>query len=218
MYLVKPSFEIEHIYPHPSEAEKEIEKIGRVCYKSEDKITDESAHKFCDMILGRKHESVIEHSYLRVRFISNRGFTHELVRHRLASYSQESTRYCNYGKKGVRFIIPAWVTDIDEGQYDNMGDILKMGGPKEDTCVWCNHMLQTEISYLKLLDLGWTPQQARDVLAIGLKTEIVISTNFRMWRHILSLRDHDAAHPQMQELMKPLHAKLASSMPKFFGE
>ncbi|MBD3404680.1 MAG: thymidylate synthase (FAD), partial [Candidatus Lokiarchaeota archaeon] len=119
MQLIKPSYEI--LSCPDASILKLIEMAGRVCYKSEDKITDDSAPKFCRMILSRQHESVIEHASMTVRFVVDRGFTHELVRHRLASFSQESTRYCNYSKKGIQFIIPPWL-DIEPGNYSIWSD------------------------------------------------------------------------------------------------
>jgi thymidylate synthase (FAD) len=183
-----------------------IEAAGRTCYKSEDKITESSAVEFVKKILKRGHLSVIEHASMTVRFVVNRGFTHELVRHRLASFSQESTRYCNY-KGGVEFIIPPWV-DVKPGEYNDLS---------ASTDLWVQNMLYSEARYLRLLELGWKPQMARDVLPIGLKTEIVMTCNFREWLHVFSLRCSKAAHPQMQELM-PLVRKVFLSMWPVFGE
>lgn len=201
MYLLKPSYEI--LY-YPENILQFLEVCGRVCYKSEEKITNNSAEKFCSMIKERQHESVIEHMSITVRFIANRGFTHELVRHRLASYSQESTRYCNYGKKGVKFIIPPWL-DLKEGEYN------KFSYPENN--YWLNAMLTAEIYYNILLKKGWKPQQARGVLPIDLKTEIIVTANIREWNHIFKLRCSSAAHPQMQELMKPLKSEFQKRTP-----
>jgi len=197
MILVKPSHKIEFLQP---DALQHIEKAGRTCYKSEDKITPDSAEKFVRMIIGRGHETVLEHVNMTVRFICDRGVTHEIVRHRLAAYSQESTRYCNY-KGGVTFVIPPWV-DIESGEYKSWVD------PIETKWIWFNSVLSSERSYVNSISEGWTPQQARSVLPNSLKTEIVCTANLREWRHIFRLRTSSKAHPQMQELMKPLLAEM----------
>lgn len=212
MILVKPSFEILSImdYKHSLEL---IEQAGRVCYKSEDKITKGSANKFVERIIKLGHESVIEHSAMTVKFIIDRGVSHELVRHRLCAFSQESTRYCNY-KGGVTFIIPHWCSQLSEGEYtiDNLSDF---GKPDR---WWMETMLRCESSYQDLLEFGWTPQQARSVLPNSLKTEIVVTANFREWRHIFKLRCSSASHPQMREIMIPLYDKINKLIPVIFNK
>ncbi len=193
MILVKPSHKILWI----SGDAKSIESAGRVCYKSEDRITNESADKFVKSIRDRGHHSVLEHSAMSVNFICDRGVTHEIVRHRLAAYSQESTRYCNY-KGGVTFIIPPWLNTLP-GEYKSL-----MGYIPSKVRTWFEHMLRSEQTYIQLLKEGWSPQQARSVLTNSLKTEIVMTANFREWRHVFTLRCSKAAHPQMRELMIPL--------------
>jgi len=218
MILVKPSFEIMEIMGVYGDkgigrnALQLIEKVGRTCYKSEDKITEDSMIKFSRDILSRGHESVIEHSAMTVKFICDRGVTHELVRHRLCAFSQESTRYCNY-KGGVTFIIPPWLLiewDKEAQFYRNKGEI--------DASVWLMFMIKAEESYIQLLNDGWSPQQARSVLPNSLKTEIVVTANFREWRHIFKLRTSKAAHPQMQEIMVPLLAKCKKLIPVIFDD
>lgn len=174
MILCKPDYQLLTPLDGPAMLEL-IERAGRTCYKSEDRITEDSAEQFCQRILNRGHESVIEHAVLTVRFIANRGFTHELVRHRLASYSQESTRYCNY-KGGVTFVIPPWLDPIPPVGKMDLGTefILQrwkdyLGDPSR---LWLLSMARAEREYLDLLDFGWTPQQARGVLPIDLKTEM----------------------------------------------
>ena len=195
MRLIKPSHEILFISPKPL---KTIEAAGRTCYKSEDKITEGSAEKFVRMIIKRGHHSVIEHTYMSVRFICDRGVTHEIVRHRLAAYSQESTRYCNYGKIGVSFIIPKdFKLDYDDLKLLNLIE---------------NH-------YNKCLnEKRRSPQQARYFLPNGLKTEIVMTANLREWMHIFKLRTSKAAHPQMRELMIPLLEKMKTLVPVIFDD
>jgi len=217
MLLIKPNYSIEFIKTE-QEILKTLEVYGRVCYKSEDKITSESAVKFFKMLLSKKHLSVVEHEYMTVRFICDRGFTHELVRHRLASFSQESTRYCNYKKKNVTFIIPPWV-NIIPGLYPNY---LLLDGVvcnnDEALFYWFTLIKSAEDKYNRLIELGWSPQQARSVLPNSLKTEIVITANLREWKHIFDMRCAKSAHPQMRELMCPLKDQLSQSHPVIFGD
>lgn len=212
MELIKPTYTIK--YFSPQHVLESIEEAGRTCYKSEDKIADGTAEPFVQRIIKRGHESVLEHESLSVRFVCDRGVTHELVRHRLVAYSQESTRYCDYGGSGVAFIIPPW-SDIDPGVYnhEDIGNIDKL----EDR-YWAYGMLDAESRYVGLREFGWSPQQARSVLPNATKTEIVATTNLREWRHILSLRTSPAAHPQMREIMQPLLADLKHFLPVVFGD
>lgn len=217
MHLIRPSFSIitprDILYGMPAA----IEAAARTCYKSEDKADPDRTgafvkHLVCDL----KHESVIEHCSISVRFIVDRGVSHELVRHRLASFSQESTRYCNYGKKGVTFIIPPWV-HVPEGEYraDYLATTHQI--TREDF-LWVDSVWDSAEAYLALLDAGWTPQQARSVLPNSLKTEVVMTTNLREWRHIFKLRTSRAAHPQMREVMIPLLAKMQTRLPAVFAD
>ncbi len=216
MILVKPSHEILQIMGIDSSPLYLIETAGRVCYKSEDKMTPESAEKFVRQIRDRGHHSVLEHSAMTVRFICDRGVTHEIVRHRLAAYSQESTRYCNY-KGGVTFVIPPWV-DIKEGNYSQRDECEVYKRTKSDMWGWLEAMYYTERKYIQLLDEKWSPQQARSVLPNSLKTEIVMTANLREWRHVFTLRCSKAAHPQMQELMVPLLAECKKIIPVIFED
>ncbi len=211
MKLVKPSYKI------ISKLDSEyllglIEEAGRTCYKSEDKITPESAKTFIKMILGRHHESVIEHGSMTVRFIVDRGVSHELVRHRLASFSQESTRYCNYSKdkfdNQITFIIPNWIPDVKAGEYNCEPTML----------TWLLAMEAAEKSYNELTAAGWKPEQARSVLPNSLKTEIVVTANFREWRTIFKQRTASVAHPQMREVMIPLLAEVRERIPVIFDD
>lgn len=170
---------------------KRIEQCGRVCYKSEGKTTKDSAESFVRMLIARGHESVLEHCVLTVKITCDRGVSHELVRHRLASYSQESSRYCNYGKDEfggeITFIKPSTIT------------------PECSTYpVWRSAMLAAENTYFALLNIGCTPQEARSVLPNSTKTEVMMTTNIREWREILRQRTSDAAHPDMRKIMRPL--------------
>lgn len=224
MILVKPSFEILEvmgIYGVEGigrDALQLIERAGRTCYKSEGKITLDSCIKFIEMILKRGHESVLEHSAMTVKFICDRGVSHELVRHRLCAFSQESTRYCNY-KGGVTFVIPPWV-DINRGDFIVKDD--QIVGHKRDydsTASWLDAMLSVDRRYKELITAGgWSPQQARSVLPNSTKTEIVVTANFREWMHIFSLRCSPAAHPQMREIMIPLRENCRRLIPVIFDE
>jgi thymidylate synthase (FAD) len=198
MNIVKASYRIE--IPPPPNALELIERIGRTCYKSEDRITAGSAEKFVAMVIERGHESVIEHLGMSVRFIVDRGVSHELVRHRLASYSQESTRYCDYGDAGVTFIQPC---------FDGWDD--------GDQAEWEDGMAYAEKRYQALRARGKPPEQARGVLTTSLKTEVVMTQNLRTWRHVFRLRAvSKRAHPQMREVMCPLHAEASNLLPSVF--
>jgi len=159
-----------------------------------------------------------KHRAATVRIVCDRGVSHELVRHRLASYSQESTRYCNYSKKGdghVSFIIPSW-SNIKEGLYIRSHSQY-IGGIATEA--WVNNCFESERNYEELLSIGWTPQQARSVLPNSLKTEIVVTTNWEQWQHIFNMRSIGIAgkpHPQMLEIMQPLHAKFKEMEPEVF--
>ena len=206
MKIIKPSFIIET----PIDGEsilKLIEKAGRTAYKTEDKITADSAKTFVKKILDMGHESVIEHYNITVRIISDRGVTHEIVRHRIASYTQESTRYCNYsaGKFGgeITVIKPCfWISgsEIDQKKYE----------------IWDGAMKAAEKAYLELINLGASPQEARSVLPNSLKTEIVMTMNLREWRHFFKLRTSNAAHPQMREIARPLLDEFRKQVPIIF--
>ena len=198
MKIIEPSFEI--LYPKPLQGEeilKRIETAARTCYKSEDKITSDSAETFVEGLIRREHFAMLEHGGdISVRFISNRGFTHELVRHRLASFAQESTRYCNYSKNEfgneITVVKPYWYDGTEAGE----------------SCKnrWKQAMKLNEDAYFTLLNLNLSAQAARGVLPNDLKTEIVITANIREWRHIMALRTAKAAHPDMRRLMEPLLA------------
>lgn len=204
MRIVNPSFEILGDI-NPKQILKNIESYGRVCYKSEELITDGSAGPFIRRILENGHESVIEHEKITVRIICDRGVTHEIVRHRIASYSQESTRYCNYSKQKfgneLTFIKPVFWSE---------GSI-----PYE---IWKNQMQQIEDSYIRLIKSGVTPEQARSILPNSLKTELVVTMNLREWRHFFKLRTSKRAHPQMREISIPLLKTLCELLPPVFDD
>ncbi len=168
-----------------------IERAGRTCYKSEGRIGDGTAEKFIAAIIKRGHESVLEHEKVTVRFICDRGVTHELVRHRIASYSQESTRYCNYAQdkfgSELTFIKPCFWADDSENMR-----------------LWEETMQGIENTYNKMISAGAKPEEARSILPNSLKTEIVVTMNMREWRHYFKLRTSPAAHPQIREISTAL--------------
>ena len=204
MKIINASYRIETPIDG-AEILKRIEKAGRTCYKSEDRITDESAKAFVRKLIERGHESVLEHESITVRFICDRGVSHEIVRHRLASYSQESTRYCNYS--GDRF--GSELTFIEPCFWKEWTLAYKQ---------WSLAVAFAEKEYFALLDCGCTPQEARSVLPNSIKTEIVMTANLREWRHFLKLRTAKAAHPQMRELTVPLLHELQERIPVVFDD
>ena len=202
MKIIEPYFIIEQNV-NGAEILKQIEKAGRTAYKSEDKITKDSSFKFLKMLIQRGHFSVIEHFSITVRVICDRGVTHEIVRHRLASYTQESTRYCNYSK----------------GKFGNELTIIKPCFWQEDDekyKIWKSTIEYVEESYKKLIKKGASPQEARSILPNSLKTEIVMTMNLREWRHFFELRTSDAAHPQMREIAAPLLKEFQKNIPIIF--
>ncbi len=213
MKLVKPSA---NIIMSTKDMETFIERAGRVCYKSEGKITDSSFRGFIAGRVAQGHESIIEHGNATVRFIVDRGVSHELVRHRLASFSQESTRYCDYNKGVVEFVIPPW-TNILSGEYDVPDDLERTAiNPSHEEQYWFDSMLNAERSYKVLRQHGWTPQQARSVLPNSLKTEVIMTANMREWRHVFKMRTSMAAHEQMREVMDKLLGDMKRAWPSLF--
>ena len=184
---------------------KKIERVARTCYKSEDYIKEGSAERLVKSLIDRGHEAMLEHYSFSIKFICDRGVSHELVRHRVASYAQESTRYCNYSKdkfgNELTFIIPCFWN-------------------KNSVCeeLWQQAMRQAEVKYFELLEAGATPEQARSVLPNSIKTEVVMTANLREWRHFLKLRTAQAAHPQMRELTIPLLKELKEKIPVIFDD
>lgn len=201
MIIVKPSAELLWITPN---AERIIELSGRTCYKSEDKMTPESAVKFVKKIRSLQHHSVLEHASASFKFVCDRGVTHEMVRHRLASYSQESTRYCNYSK------------------YKFGGQIKLIEPPfKKRTSIneWKYVCTVIENAYMYLLENGESPQMARSILPNSLKSEIVMTCNFREWLHVIALRSsaNKRAHPQIVEVIDMAKDILIEKCPAVFN-
>lgn len=184
---------------------RRIEQCGRTCYKSEAKITGDSAEKFVRGLIKRGHESVLEHASFTLRFTCDRGVSHEIVRHRIASYSQESTRYCNYAG----------------AQFGNEITVIRPVFWQEETPnyqLWHRACREAEVSYFILLSNGATPQEARSVLPNSLKTEVVMTANLREWRHFFRLRCSKAAHPQMVQVAKMALEMCHDAIPVVFDD
>jgi len=242
MLLTKPSIRYEWSTPDPLLM---IERAGRTCYQSKGKNPHPfNTEMFVRMLIKNGHLAMIEHATASYRVICDRGVSHEIVRHRLFSYAQESTRYCNY-KGGVEFIIPPWVDDITPGikkissisnpeSYNpninphvlpSMVDMIKDENTTERvlfstlkpfTHNWLHICWESELVYSLMLNGGFTPQQARTVLPNSLKTEIVITGNLREWLHFFNLRCAKDAHPQMKEIAFLLLADIQRRIPVIF--
>ena len=202
MKIIKPSIECLWTTPCPLHR---IELAGRTCYKSKDKITEDSAEKFVAMLIKRGHEAMLEHASISYRVICDRGVTHEIVRHRLFSFAQESTRYVNYNNKEMEFIDPCFWNEGKDGE-DTYWD------------TWYYAMEYAENCYKYMIKNGCTPQQARSVLPNSLKTEIVITGNLREWRHFFKLRCAPTAHPQMIEVANLILKDAKQRIPIVFDE
>ena len=194
-----------------------IEKVGRTCYKSEHLITEDSAEGFVRRLIQRGHEAMIEHGSVTMRFINDRGVSHEEVRHRIASFGQESTRYCNYSKD--KFDGEVTYIDIERGmELDATVSKLPFEVKLAIIHEWMVACLDAERHYMRMLELGATPQIARSVLNNSTKTELCITMNFREWRHFIRLRNDPTAHPQMREVAQQALDMLYEKYPVFFEE
>lgn len=202
MIILNPTAILMETQPAGYEALRVIEAHGRISWKSEDKITNESAPRFVRMLIDAGHESVLEHVSATVKFIVDRGVSHEIVRHRIASYTQESTRYCDYNKKGdVAFIRPPFWEE-NSRPYQ----------------LWLDLMEHSEQNYKGLIALGAKPQEARSVLPNSLKTEVMMTANMREWRHFFKQRTPPAVHPQMREVTVPLLERFKMTFPVLFDD
>lgn len=196
---------------------KHVERCGRICYKSEGNITEDSYKKFLANLIKRGHESVIEHASVTAIVTVDRGVTHEIVRHRIASYSQESTRYCNYsnGKFGgeVSFIDLRGSMELDPAVNQLPHDTKQMIFDE-----WFDACIESQQHYDRMLELGATPQIARSVLNNSVKADIVMTMNLREWRHFFRLRCSPAAHPAMREAAIPMLDEMYRLMPPIFED
>ncbi len=229
MQIIKPGFAIEEGIDGLAILRK-IEKAGRTCYKSEDKITDESAKKFVASLIKSGHEAMIEHHFVTVTFTVDRGVTHEIVRHRIASYAQESTRYCNYGKEKSGSEIT--VIDIREIMEAEVGKTYKHPVNNEQILVtaelvnywiseWLGAIEDSERHYISLVNSGCPAQLARSVLLHSVKSDIVVTMDLREWRHFFRLRALGTTgkpHPQMVQVAKPLLDEMKVQIPVVFDD
>ncbi len=204
MRIIEPSITLESELTQ-DQVLKHLEKAGRVCYKSESRISETSAEQFIKNILKSGHESVIEHVSLTVRVVCDRGVSHEIVRHRLASYSQESTRYCNYS------------SDKFSNELTLIKPCFWAEGSKE-YLLWENAMLEIEKTYNALIATGAAPQEARSVLPNSLKTELLMTMNLREWRHFLRLRTSLSAHPQIRQVALMIYQVFLKKYPVIFSD
>jgi thymidylate synthase (FAD) len=195
--------------------------VQNTVFTKDNNLVATSARILIPKLMNLNHEAMLEFGgMITVRFIVDRGISHELVRHRIASFAQESTRYCNYGKdEHISFIIPCFCSTITEGIYEDTTDSTPSWAQiNGSNYMWYTHMLDSESTYNLLLKQNWTPQQARSVLPNSLKTEINVSANIREWRHIFKLRTAKTAHPQMREVMQPLLDEFKSLIPILFDD
>lgn len=200
MKIVKPSVELLWITENP---EFQIEQAGRTCYKSEERITEDSAKVFSRRMRELGHHAMIEHAVASFRIITDRGITHEIVRHRLASFAQESTRYCNYSAD----------------KFDNQCSFIEPPNlSDEQRSIWENACSEAEKFYFAMLSAGSSPQMARSVLPTCLKTELVMMANFREWRHFIQLRGSKAAHPQIRPVAHAIWEILVKYAPNIFED
>jgi thymidylate synthase (FAD) len=204
MKVIEPTVEVMFFQAETGMSPEEcIEAAGRTCYQSKHKVEAGSAPGFVAMVRRRGHHAMLEFGYAMARITADRGLTHELVRHRLASYAQESTRYCNYGK----------------GKFGSEITVIKQPGiPEEHQGLWERMMARAEGDYLDLLKVGIKPEHARSVLPIGLKSEIVIGANLREWRHIFKMRCDHHAHPIIRGIMLKVFRQFYEKMPEVYED
>lgn len=241
MKIIKPSYEIRTSLPENGlYILKDLEEDARTCYQSGVQATNdgESAKKLVRHLIRSGHEAAIEGYDIKVRFTCDRGVSHELVRHRMASFTQESTRWCNYadGKFGseITVIEPVEFEGLDEDKKDeayllfldaeynasadaNLG-LMELGGDYIAYANWEHACAEAEHAYLQLDALNFKPQMARSVLPTCLKTVINVKANVREWRHILKLRTAPDAHPEMRRLMVPLLREFQQKIPVLFDD
>ena len=200
MKIAEPSVELLWITPN---AEQTMEAAGRTCYKSEDKITPDSAAKFIQALRKSGHHAMLEHAVASFRIVTDRGITHEIVRHRLASYAQESTRYCNYSKD----------------KFDNECSFIQPPAISTSGKAYWKHACErAEELYFGMIAVGESPQIARSVLPNCLKTEIVMMANLREWRHFIKLRGASDAHPQIRPIAYTIWQELMQHAPNMFND
>lgn len=217
MKLIKPKVEILDRFKRQQVIGR-IATVARTCYKSEAMRTADRDEALVKRLIESKHEAMLEFIDITVKFTTSIGITREIIRHRMASFANESTRYCNYSKdkfdNGFTFIIPTWVS-LEEGKYnvDNLDKIKN----KADF-LWAKMMLDSELTYLDLTTLGRKAEQAREVLPMSTKSELCMKANLREWRHFFKLRCHSTAHPDIRVLALDLLKRMHEQIPIIFDD
>lgn len=219
MKLIKPKVEILDRFKRQQVIGR-IATVARTCYKSEAMRTADRDEALVKRLIESKHEAMLEFVDVTVKFTCDRGVSHELVRHRMASFAQESTRYCNYSKdkfnNELTFIIPSWLDWKEETIHK--GDFEKSGSGSIDSQIFINNLLDAEDAYLGLIKEGWTAEKARMVLPMSIKTEINMKANLREWRHFFKLRCHHTAHPDIRVLALDLLKQMHEQIPVIFDD
>lgn len=231
MKFIEPSYNILSEDFTRNKVIETIARAARTCYQSEPK-TEDSNVKLVKSLVKRGHEAMLEHGpLLSVSFTTCRGVSHEIVRNRLFSFAQESTRYVKYGKEDengnkehMLFILPPWIRGREreillshELPFDDK-DMNLLFDLSASSYYFAYSCTESERNYANLLKEGWKAQQAREVLPNALKTEIVVTGNIRQWRHFFYLRCDKPAHPQMRELMIPLFNELREDIPEVWND
>lgn len=203
MKIIEPSIEVQNF--NGEQIMKNIEQACRTCYRSEDKISNKSYKTLLKNCITRGHESVMEHEKITVRMVCDIGVYKDLTRHRIASFSIESTRYCNYGKD----------------KFDNEIKFIKPCNIDEDSdlyAFWKHTMERIEMNYLHMAEHGATPDQMRMILPHSTAAEVCMTANIREWRHILDLRTKKMTHPSIRQILIPLLLLFKTEMPELFGD
>lgn len=221
MKIINPSFKFVN-EPDADVILNTIEKAYRICYMSEPNGNRDS---FIATKIKAGHESPLEHASISVIITTNRGVTHELVRHRLASYCQSSTRYCNYSKdkfsNQLTFIRPEWISENVLGDWGKLDNWKNCTDITDEEMMWLSNCQQCEAMYLSLINHGWTPQQARDVLNNSVETQIMVTMNIREWRHFFKLRAEGVTgkpHPEMLQITIPMLKEFKNCIPVVFDD
>lgn len=216
------------IYPDTSggTAIKQIERVARTCYQSNANVNKYSGEKLVKNLISMGHEAMLEHFSVSVEFTTDRGVSHEIVRHRIASYAQESTRYCNYSKD--KFGCEIAVISPEKAMRFKRGQTIPQSGRVVDDAliadwlgVWRKACTEAERAYLQMLNMGCPPELARGVLPTSLKTSIVVTMNLREWRHFFKLRvcgTTGKPHPQIYEIAYPLLCEFHKKYPVVFDD
>lgn len=218
MLLVKPSATIDPDMRSGDEILRRLRLKANTCYKPE-KVSPKSDYEFMkDLVHNKKHTSVLRHEQASVKLVCSRSMSHQIVRHGLAHFLQESQRYCNYSKKNNRelvIVLPFYLHDIiEEGLFKP----FSLFPNNIAACMWLRHMLDSEECYHSLIQSGWKPERARGVLPNDCKTEVEMTANLEEWRHIFKQRADSHADESMQYLMRPLLAEMKKRIPIIFDD